>query len=580
MSMLSEKLLSFLERHRLHLARRQAETTLAMLGLIVGLLAGGLIILFRLCIETLQLGFLPGDQPENYEALSISWRFLAPFIGGLLLAGGVWFLAPATRNVGILHVLERLQYYEGHLPLRNLLFQFFGGIVALASGQSVGREGPSVHLGAGIASLGGQYLSLPNNSIRTLVACGSAAAIAASFNTPLAGVVFAMEVIVMEYTIAGFTPVILAAVIATAMSRAVFGEETAFAVSEIGSASFTDLVYITIMGIFIGAASAGFVGAIRYLRRYLDKWPMQWVLPGVGLMVGALAVAVPEILGTGYDTVSMTMAGQMGMLLMATVLLAKFAASVVCVAGGMPGGLIGPAIVMGSLAGCLYSQLINLLPVVDTETTLYTMLGMGAMMSAALQAPLAGLLALLEMTASPTLIMPAMLAVVSANMAAKTLFGQRSVYLQILQDSGLAYHSDPFSQGLRRIGVTAAMNRNVVSCEAAVTREFAHQLLQQEPQWIVIRQEENKAQLMPGSNLAAYLKNVEPPEKIQLLQEVPGQRQEALPIHPQATLYEARRIMDEYKIDAVYVRRKAGAGSYRILGVVQRQDIQASYSVR
>lgn len=570
---------AFLDRHRLHLARRQAEPTLVLLGLMAGVLAGGLVILFRLCVDWLQTGFLPGQQPENYEALTMSWRLLLPFIGGLLLAAGAWFIAPATRKVGILHVLERLQYYEGHLPLRNLLVQFFGGIIALASGQSVGREGPSVHLGAGIASLGGQYLSLPNNSIRTLVACGSAAAIAASFNTPLAGVIFAMEVIVMEYTIAGFTPVILAAVIATAMSRAVFGEEAAFIVPSVGSASFADLVYITIMGIVIGAASAGFVGAIRYMRRYLIDWSMSLVLPLVALAVGLLAMGAPEILGSGYDTVNLAVAGKMGMVLLATVLLAKFAASALCVAGRMPGGLIGPAIVMGSLAGCLYSQLINLLPNVSTETALYAMLGMGAMMSATLQAPLAGLLALLEMTASPTLIMPAMLAVVSANMAAKTLFGQRSVFLQILQDTGLAYHSDPFSQGLRRIGVTAAMNRKVVSCAPEITVQHAHQLLQSEPQWIVIRMEEGNAQLLPASSLAAYLEQEQLPERIQLL-EVPGQRQEIYPVHSQATLYEARRIMEEYKVETVYIRRRVGSGSYRILGVLQQQDIHASYTLR
>ena len=122
------------------------------------------------------------------------------------------------------------------MPGRNLVVQFIGGAVALASGQSVGREAPSVHLSAGAASLLGQRLGLPNNSIRILVACGAAAAIAASFNMPLAGVVFAMEVIMVEHTIAGFVLVILSAVAATAITRAVFGEETAFLVPLLGLA--------------------------------------------------------------------------------------------------------------------------------------------------------------------------------------------------------------------------------------------------------------------------------------------------------------------------------------------------------
>jgi len=579
MTRLREKLAPYIDRHRQHLATRQAEITLALLGAVAGLLSGAVIILFRLGIEGVQELFLPAGDPEGYEALATFWRFVLPAGGALLLAFGLWMIRPASRTVGILHVLERLQYHEGHLPLRNLLVQFFGGIVALASGQSVGREGPSVHLGAGISSLTGQYLSLPNNSIRTLVACGSAAAIAASFNTPLAGVIFAMEVIVMEYTIAGFTPVILAAVVATVMSRAVFGEETAFLVPAVGTASLSDLVYITIMGVAIGAASAAFVTLVRRLRRALLPRSPLVIMPLTGVAVGSLGMIVPEVLGAGYDTVKLAVAGQLGILLMVAILLAKFVASAICVSSRIPGGLVGPAIVMGSLAGCLYSQLINHLPGVSSDPSLYAMLGMGAMMSATLQAPLAGLLALLEMTASPALIMPAMLAVVSANMAAKSLFGQHSVFLQMLQDSGMVYRSDPVSLGLRRIGVTAAMNRRVVSCDSAITAQYAEQLLREEPQWIVIRQEDDKALLMPGSNLAVYLEDEEVPEKIQLL-EVPGQRQEIVPVHSQATLYEARRVMDEHKLDAVYIRRPAGAGSYRILGVLQRQDIQASYSMR
>lgn len=579
MKKISEPIRAYLERRRYFLATRQAEITLAFLGLLAGILSGAIIILFRLSIEFLQQGFMPSHDPEGYEALATMGRFALPIGGALLLALGFYLVKPASRTVGILHVMERLQYHEGHLPVRNMLVQFFGGIVALASGQSLGREGPSVHLGAGISSLIGQYLSLPNNSIRTLVACGAAAAIAASFNTPLAGVIFAMEVIVMEYTIAGFTPVILGAVAATAMSRAVFGEETAFLVPTVGSATLPDLIYITVMGIAIGAASAGFVALIRWLRQRLMQQSPLTVLPVVGLLVGSLGVVVPEVLGTGYDTVNLAVAGQLGMQLMVIILIAKFVASAVCVASFMPGGLIGPAIVMGSLAGGLYSQAINYLPAVDSDPTLYAMLGMGAMMSSTLQAPLAGLLALLEMTGSPALIMPAMLAVVSANMAAKSLFGQHSVFLQMLQDSGLMYRNDPVSLGLRRIGVTAAMNRKMVISDPEITREHARQLLNQEPQWIVIRQGTDKALLMPGSNLAAYMDEGDVPTKIQLT-EVPGQRQDALPVHSQATLYEVRRIMDEYKIDAVYVRQRVGSGSYRTLGVLQRQDVQASYSLR
>ncbi|MEE8378859.1 MAG: chloride channel protein, partial [Gammaproteobacteria bacterium] len=213
-----------LDRFRSRLASVDALPQLAILGLVSGVLVGIVIVLFRLAIENTQISFLPNGDTENYEALSATWRFGLPAIGGLVI--GLVFQALSHTGgvqVGIVHVLERLSYYQGHLPFRNFLLQFFGAAISIISGHSVGREGPSVHLGSASGSLLGQWLHLPNNSIQTLVACGAAAGIAASFNTPLAGVIFSMEVIMMEYTIAGFTPVILSAVSATAITRLVFG---------------------------------------------------------------------------------------------------------------------------------------------------------------------------------------------------------------------------------------------------------------------------------------------------------------------------------------------------------------------
>ena len=195
-----------LENFRQRLASVDALPQLAFLGLVSGLLVGAVIIAFRLCIEYIQAGFLPGGITENYESLPPLMRFVLPALGGLVI-GLIFHLLAGTGNiqVGVTHVLERLAYYQGHLPLRNLLLQFFGAALSIVSGHSVGREGPGIHLGAASSSLLGQWLRLPNNSIQILVACGSAAAIGASFNTPIAGVVFSMEVIMMEYTIAGFT---------------------------------------------------------------------------------------------------------------------------------------------------------------------------------------------------------------------------------------------------------------------------------------------------------------------------------------------------------------------------------------
>ena len=216
---------------RRRLASIDSVPQFALLGIASGLVTGLVIVAFRLMIEW-PLGLMLNNEPENFEALPQHTAFLLPIAGSLVLIVLFALVSQNDRRTGVIHVIERLARHQGHMPLKNVIVQFFAGIIALASGQSGGREGPAVHLGAAGSSLIGHYLQLPNNSIRVLAGCGAAAAISASFNTPIAGVIFSMEVIIMEYTIAGFTPVILAAVAATVMSRAVFGAESVFLVPQ------------------------------------------------------------------------------------------------------------------------------------------------------------------------------------------------------------------------------------------------------------------------------------------------------------------------------------------------------------
>jgi CIC family chloride channel protein len=198
---------------------------LSILAVAVGLFTGIVILVFRATVDYILGSWILPQGSESFEALGFAERFALPVTGALLIGLGLSRLSTADRRVGVVHVMERLSRHQGHLPAKNAVVQFFGGILALISGQSGGREGPAIHLGAASASLLGQALKLPNNSMRTLVACGSAAAIAGSFNTPIAGVIFAMEVVMMEYTIGSFIPVIIAAVVTTVMTQTFFGNE-------------------------------------------------------------------------------------------------------------------------------------------------------------------------------------------------------------------------------------------------------------------------------------------------------------------------------------------------------------------
>lgn len=562
------------QRLRLSLAGTHAMPLLVALGLVSGLAAGGVIVVFRWLIEASQAAILPDGGIENYEGLSWPNRLLLATLGGIVL--GILFRLGSQQRfrVGVLHVMERLAYYEGYLPLKNAVMQFVGAAIALISGQSLGREGPGIHLGAASASLVGQGLALPNNAIRTLCACGTAAAIAASFNTPLAGVIFAMEVVMMEYTIAGFAPVILAAVSATALTRVVFGDQAAFVVSSRELVSLWELVYIVVMGLAVGALAAAFITLLQRLTVFAQRLPV-WASMGLaGLTVGLIAIWVPEVMGIGYDSVNAALLGQLGLQLLLILMVAKLIATAVCVGLGLPAGLIGPCLVIGASAGGAFGFLLGYLPGAQAHPGVYAMLGMGAMVGATLHAPLAALLALLEMTGNPNIIMPGMLAVVSAYLAAKELFRMDSVFVQQMRNLGLDYSNDPVSQHLRRLGVAAVMDTQFATSERRLERADARQIMQGTPRWIIVRHEERR-DLLPAADLARALEE-QSDESLDLL-EIPSKRRTLAPVAVQATLQQALEQLNRTGAEALYVVPLMTPLVEQPFGIVTRNRIEESY---
>jgi CBS domain-containing protein len=205
------------------------------------------------------------------------------------------------------------------------------------------------------------------------------------------------------------------------------------------------------------------------------------------------------------------------------------------------------------------------------------MLGMGAMMGATLQAPLAALIALLELTGNQNIIFPGMLAIVSANLAARELFGQGSIYRVQMQESGLDYRNDPFAQSLRRLGVTSVMNTDFVLITPQVSRERAESMMGQRPQWLVIKADKRHL-LLPATDLARYLEE-NTDETLNLL-EIPAQRLELAPIRQQATLQEAHSQLRNTEAEALYVIRPLGVSADRIYGIITYQDIERGYRLR
>lgn len=549
------------------------------LGLLVGIITGGVILLFRQAIEQPLLHLLPSQTAEGFESLPVEIRFALPLAGALVLGIFLHFMNIGVRKVGVSYVIDRLNNHQGYISLKSLLVQFFCGVTTILSGQSAGREGPAVHLGSACGSLLGQYMRLPNNSIRTLVACGAAAAISASFNTPVAGVIFAMEVVMMEFTITSFTPVIVASVSAAIICQTVYGNAPAFSVGQISLDTLSEIPFILLTGAVVGIAASLFVQLIKRYSRFSDR-SIIVRLSIAGLVTGLVAMLYPEIMGVGYDTVNTVVEGKLGLQLLLGVAAAKLFVTAISVGLGVPSGLIGPTLFIGATLGGACGILTHLLwPEASSSNSLYVLLGMAAMMGACLQAPLSALLALIELTYNPHIILPALLAIVVASLIASELFGQKSLFVSILQSQGLSLRNDPISNALRRVSVGAVMERSLKRCKKFLTLEEATSLLKNQPKWLIVEIDEKPASLLPAADLARQLVELNKEDKEQTIDllAIPAQRKQIQSIYFQATLREALDRFEETGAEALYVERTSAPMITTLLGVLTREDINNYY---
>ncbi|WP_303287613.1 chloride channel protein [Marinobacter sp. SS8-8] len=561
---------------------------LAVLGLLSGLITGGVILVFRLAIEWPLERFLPGEDPESFENLDLLTRGLLPLAGALSLGFLFHRLAIHDRKVGVVHVMERLNYHQGYISIRSAIVQFISGVATVVSGQSAGREGPAVHLGAAFSSLMGQWMRLPNNSIRTLVACGCAAAISASFNTPISGVIFAMEVVMMEYTIAGFTPIILAAVTAAVVTQAVYGSEPAFSVPALTMNSLLEIPWILAIAVMIGIAAALFIQLVDTMGKHHHR-PVLLRIVTAGLLMVPFAILVPETMGIGYDTVNETINGQLGFWLLLGAGAAKLIITSLSIGLGMPSGVIGPTLFMGAtLGGAMGLIGAQIMPEHASSVGVYAMLGMGAMMGAVLQAPLAALMALMELTHNANIILPGMLIITTSSLVTSEAFGKKSLFLTILKNQGLSYQNSPVIQALRRVSVGAIMDRSILRTERHLTAEHARKILKSEPKWLVVEGSNGPTALLPAVDLARYLEDtekpvseeeIEPPEPIDLM-DIPANRRDIAPVQYQATLEEALDEFESTNAEALYVQRHVAPMIQRVYGVVLKSDIESYYQYR
>ncbi len=448
-------------------------------------------ILFRLLIRLAHHLFF-GTDVYSLEVLeAIPWwrRLLTPAAGGALVGLIVTRFAPEVKGSGIPEVMESVARRSGTIRKRVLLTKAVAAALTIGSGGSAGREGPIVHIGSAIGSAVGQFMQVSATRLRTFVACGAAAAVAATFNAPISGALFSIEVVLGDLAVSSLSAIVIAAVVATVISRHYLGDFPAFDVPPYEMGHAAELLLYGGLGVLCGLVAAAFIRSLYMASDRMDGSRIPpWLRPAAGgIAVGVIAVGLPHVFGVGYATINAALEARVGLVFLLLALLGKMVATSLTLGSGGSGGVFAPSLYLGAVLGAAWGQVMQAaLPGWDIHSGAYALVGMGGLVAATTHAPITAILIIFELTNNYKVIPPLMLTCVVA-MLISTALSRESIYTAKLVRRGVRLHEGRDVNLLRAIRVVEVMDREVptVSHRASFS-EFVQGLLSRQDSELIV----------------------------------------------------------------------------------------------
>jgi CIC family chloride channel protein len=446
------------------LDRLQPSETTMLLGtaIVVGVGTGLGAVLFIALIEFVQRAFFEA-APSVLDFLGRGWFILAPAIGGLLAGPIIAFFAKEAKGHGVPEVMQAIALRGGRIRPRVVVAKVFASAACIGSGGSAGREGPIVQVGAALGSSVGQWLHLSDERIRNLVACGAAAGIAATFNAPIAGVLFATEIIIGELRLGDLGSVVISAVTASTVARAFLGDRPAFAIPNYGVKTPWEVLLYALLGGLAAFVAVGFIRLLYGLEDRFDNWRFPEALkPAVGgLFLGIvaffypmvlglgfvpaedaqlglpLAKNIPDVLGSGFPAIEAVLLGDLSFALLVALIFLKPLATSLTLGSGNSGGVFAPALLSGAVLGGAFGQAVEYFaPNTTAGPGAFAVVGMAAVFAGAARAPFTAILIVFELTDDYRLIVPLMTGVVVSLIVAERLH-RESIYTLKLTRRGI-----------------------------------------------------------------------------------------------------------------------------------------------
>lgn len=576
-----ERLRSRIRQRSLAALGNYEGTFLMILAVVIGFLSGLGSVGFKMLIHLFKTGFwahwggYSGYVPGDITTLLVP---LAPFIGGLLV-GPISVLFPAeAEGDGVPEVLEAVVLKGGVLKLRTVFIRAFASAICLGSGGSAGREGPIAQIGSAIGSSFGQLFRMSANNIRTLLGCGAAGGIAATFNAPIAGVLFALEIVLGEWNIATFSPVIMASVIATATERYIEGNIPAFNIPIYKLVNPVEIIFYIILGLLAGLTALLFIQSLNFFKETFEnrvKVPA-WTKPAIGgLLLGLICLFFPQLFGNGYNPMGQALMGNMALGLMVVLLFLKILATSLTLGSGSSGGLFAPSLYIGAMLGGSFGTLVHyLFPTLTATKGAYALVGMGATFAAAAHAPMTNILILFEITGNYQIILPIMVSCIVSTLVIKH-FSPHSIYTIRLHQRGITIEAGKEVNVLQSLKVRDAMSTKmeVIAEDMPFNKILVHMTRSSYSNFPIVNRDKELTGILSFQDLRKHV--FEPDlERVVVAKDIATPH--VTTVIPSDSLKDALAKLSYRNVEQLLV--VDSMNSKKLLGILTRRDIITTYN--
>lgn len=437
--------------------------------MIIGLLGGMGAVFLRFLIHHFQNIFW-GEWGQ-----SLSWirTILIPAGGAFIVGLIIQFFSKEAKGHGVPEVMEAISLKNSRIRPRVAFSKAVASAITIASGGSVGREGPIVQIGSSIGSTIGQIFSLSRKRMETFVGCGAAAGIAAAFNAPIAGAMFAVEILLGDFTVSQFTPIVISSVSATVITRIFYGNYPAFVVPQYDLIHPIELLPYAILGVIAGFMAILFVKLLYFLEDKFDSLngPEYYKTTIGGFFIGIIGIFFPQIFGVGYEATDQALLGKMGIWLLLALIFMKIIAASLTLGSGSSGGIFAPSLFIGAMTGGFFGNILHdIFPKVTAGPGAYALVAMSAVVGASTHAPITAILIIFEMTSDYKIILPLMIATtISSFLSTKLLKG--SIYTLKLKKRGINIHQGKEINILKSMKVKDFMRSSIEIISAETSLE-------------------------------------------------------------------------------------------------------------